>query len=137
MEEKEMKATEELKAHIRGLLEETQPQFREIFLKLANSEIKEDRDEFMRIRQLMTEYVVPKKPLAPSDPDNGKVEGFRLPDELWILRSGDMRPEKIEHISLRYCKMLEKEGLLFKSRDEAEDASEIVRALLHVTKDKK
>lgn len=132
MEQKDIEVSEQEKTFIRELLRETQPKFREKFLELAKSERKEDRDEFMRIRELLLEYVVPKQGELPSNLAHGETQSCRLSDELWALRSGDLRPEKIEHMgfSQRFCKILEKNGLLFKSRDEAEDASAKARAVI-------
>ena len=134
MEQKDIKLNDQEKTFIRELLRETRPEFREKFLELARSEKKEDRDEFMRIRELLLEYVVPKQgelPSALSALDNGKSENSHQPDELWALRSGDLRPERIKHMgfSQRFCEELKKDGLLFKSRDEAEDASAKARVL--------
>ena len=74
-----------------------------------------------------------KGEVLPSDLVHGKeTQSSCLSDEFWALRSGDLRPEKIEYMgfSQRFCKILEKDGLLFKSRDEAEDASVKARAAI-------
>lgn len=131
-----MKLTEQEKSYIMELLKETRSEFRDMLLELARSEKKEDRDEFMRIRELLLEYVVPKQGELPSELsalDNGKAENSHQPDELWALRSGDLRPERIEHMgfSQRFCEKLKKDGLLFKSRYEAEDASAKARVLIY------
>ena len=120
MEQKDIKLSEEEKAYIRELLRETQPLFREI----------------VRVREQRLEYMVPKQGelvSLPSDLVHGKeTQSSCLSDEFWALRSGDLRPEKIEHMgfSQRFCKILEKDGLLFKSQDEAEDASVKARAAI-------
>lgn len=136
MEQKDIELTEQERAYIRELLRETQPKFREIFLEMSKSPLKNDRELFVRVREQLLEYVVPKQGELlsfPSDLVHGKeTQSSCLSDELWALRSGDLRPEKIEHMgfSQRFCKILEKDGLLFKSRDEAEDASVKVRAMI-------
>lgn len=62
MEQKDIKLSEQEKAYIRELLRETQPLFRDMFLGLAKSRKKEDRDMFMRYRTILEEFVVPKQP---------------------------------------------------------------------------
>lgn len=134
MEQKDIELTEQEKAYIRELLRETRPRFREILLEMSKSPLKNDREFFVRVREQLLEYVVPKQGELlsfPSDLVHGKeTQSCRLSDEFWALRAGDLRPEKIEHMgfSQRFRKILEKDGLLFKSRDEAEDASAKARA---------
>ena len=101
---------------------------------MSKSPLKDDREFFVRVREQLLEYVVPKQGELlsfPSDLVRGKeTQSSCLSDELWALRSGDLRPEKIwiMGFSHRFCKILEKDGLLFKSREEAEDASAKARA---------
>jgi hypothetical protein len=97
---------------------------------MSKSPLKNERELFVRVREQLLEYVVPKQGELPSNLAHGETQSSCLSDELWALRSGDLRPEKIEHMgfSQRFCKILEKDGLLFKSRDEAEDASAKARA---------
>ncbi len=132
MEQKDIELTEQERAYIRELLRETQSEFRDIFLKM--SRIPRFMESFARLRVQLLEYVVPKQgellSFLSSNLADGETQSCRLSDEFWALRAGDLRPEKIEHMgfSQRFCKILEKDGLLFKSRDEAEDASAKARA---------
>ena len=61
MEQTDIKLNDQEKAFIKELLEETQPLFRNIFLELANSKKKEDKEKFMKCRNILEEFIVPKQ----------------------------------------------------------------------------
>lgn len=106
--EKNNLLSEEERRFIKELLKESRPQYKEAFLKIANSDDKDDMELFMKLH---TELA--------------KILNKNVPIEYWALRSGDLKPEKVRDLglSLDFCRDLYKTGLLFESKAEAELAS--------------
>lgn len=107
--EKNNLLSEEERRFIKELLKESRPQYKEAFLKIANSDDKDDRELFMKLHTELAKILNKNVPI----------------DEYWTLRSGDLKPEKVKDLgfSLDFCCDLSKTGLLFESKAEAELAS--------------